>query len=103
VIKGRGEIEVDVPEEIGHVYIESALVVSIAIQIEEQFSNQEEKHSMLVSMLALDSLEYQLLGPLLLFLYYADATVYQDPRLRQHTFDLHPYREGSNMHSYYDR
>jgi hypothetical protein len=99
VIKEHGESEASALEEIEHVYIESALAVSTAIRIEEPFSNQEEKHSMPVSISVLDSLEYPLLGHRLLFLYYADATVYQDPRLRQHTFDLRPYREGSNRRS----
>jgi hypothetical protein len=99
VTKEHEESEVCAREEIEYVYTEFSLAVSIAIRIEEQFSNQEEEHSMPVSMSALDLLEYPLHGPHLLFLYYADATVYQDPRLRQHTFDLRLYREGSNRRS----
>jgi hypothetical protein len=49
VIKEHGESEASALEEIEHVYIESALAVSTAIRIEEPFSNQEEKHSMPVS------------------------------------------------------
>jgi hypothetical protein len=99
VIKGHGESEASALEENEYVYIEFVPAVSIAIRIEELFSNLEEGHNMPVSMSTLDLLEYQLLGPLLLFLYYADATVYQDPRLRQHTFDLRLYKEGSKRHS----
>jgi hypothetical protein len=56
VIKGYGESEVCAREEIGYVYIEFALTVSIAIQIEERFSNQVEGHNMPVSMLDPDLL-----------------------------------------------
>jgi hypothetical protein len=99
VIKGYEESKAVALEGIGYVYIEFAPTVSIAIRIEERISNQEEEHSTPVSISGLDSLEYLLLGPHQLFLYYADATVYQDLLLRQHTFDLRLYREGSKRHS----
>ena len=56
MIKGHEESGASALEEIEYVYIESALAVSIAIRIEEPFSNQEEKHSTPVSMSDLDSL-----------------------------------------------
>jgi hypothetical protein len=54
VIKGYEESEVCAREEIEYVYTEFSLVVSIAIRIEELFSNQVVEHNMLVSMLGLD-------------------------------------------------
>jgi hypothetical protein len=83
-----------------YVYIEFDLAVSIAIRIEEQFSIQEGLRNMPASIQGLDSHEYQWHVRHRQFLYYADATVYQDPRLRQHTFDLLPYKEDSNMRSF---
>ena len=76
-------------------------VVSSATQIGERFSIQAMIRRMLVSKLLLVQHGFLLHVHRLLFLYYVVGVDGQGPRLHQHRSALHPYREGSRMHSLY--